>query len=212
MKNPEVVKRVYEKRLKFKGQSSPEKHFINLIKQNNFPVRYVGNGSFWVVGKNPDFKIIGEKKLIEVTDWGYRNRGEDYAKERSDHFAKYGFKTLVVFYRPRPREIIMPLNDIKTFIFNGAEIVNIRKARKGKKIVWNLHCEPHNNYFVNGLLSHNCFLEDSSIPVKDKILAKNNDKYKGIWFSFNSQYSFSHKNYDIFEDINEEPKTLFIGV
>ena len=54
-----------------------------------------------------------------------------------------------------------------------------------------------------------CFLEDSNIDVKDKIIAKNNNKYKDIWFSFNSQYSFSHKQYDLFEEISEEPKTLF---
>lgn len=57
-----------------------------------------------------------------------------------------------------------------------------------------------------------CFREDSNVIVKDKPLAKNVESYRDIWFSFNPQYSFSHKNYGVFENINEEPKTLFNGV
>jgi len=57
-----------------------------------------------------------------------------------------------------------------------------------------------------------CFLQDSDVSVNEKPLAKNNDKYCDLWFSFNSQYSWSYKRYDIFEDINEEPKTLFNGI
>jgi hypothetical protein len=64
----------------------------------------------------------------------------------------------------------------------------------------------------NWILCDWFFLEDSSVVVKNKPLAKNNDRYKDIWFSFNSQFSWSHKSYDIFEDINKEPKTLFIGI
>ena len=71
------------------------------------------------------------------------------------------------------------------------------------------YCRTTDNNFV---ILDWCFLEDSNIAVKDKPLAKNNDRYGNIWFSFNNLFSFSHKNYDIFEDINEEPKTLFNGV
>jgi len=38
---------------------------------------------------------------------------------------------------------------------NGLPIVEIRKISK-KVRVYNLHCEPYNNYFVNGILCHNC--------------------------------------------------------
>lgn len=53
-----------------------------------------------------------------------------------------------------------------------------------------------------------CYREDSQIAIKDKIMAKNNSKYLDIWFSFNSLFSFSHKNYDLFEGIYEEPKII----
>jgi hypothetical protein len=57
-----------------------------------------------------------------------------------------------------------------------------------------------------------CFLEDSNVPIGEKPLAKNNDKYCDLWFSFNAIHSWSHKQYDVFENINDEPKTLFNGI
>lgn len=39
-----------------------------------------------------------------------------------------------------------------------------------------------------------CYYEDSTIPIKDKPLAKNGgqkNSYKQVWFSFNSQYSWT---------------------
>lgn len=55
----------------FKGlQNRPtslEKQMIDFIKQHNLPYKYVGDGSFWIGRKNPDFiNINGGKKLIEV--------------------------------------------------------------------------------------------------------------------------------------------------
>ena len=71
------------------------------------------------------------------------------------------------------------------------------------------YCRETDN---NWIILDWCYREDSSVIVKDKIIAKNNEKYVDIWFSFNSQFSWSYQSYDIFEDINEEPKTLFNGV
>jgi len=71
------------------------------------------------------------------------------------------------------------------------------------------YCRETDNNFV---ILDWCFLEDSNILISEKKLAKNNDRYKDLWFSFNNLYSWSYKSYDIFEDINDEPKTLFNGI
>lgn len=209
MKDPKMVEKVYSERLKQDHLTVPEKDFILLCKENEFPVRFVGHGDYWVDGKNPDFKVNGMKKIIEVTNYGFLKRDEKWAKNRADFFEKRGHKALIVFYPSHKHEPMVSIDSIRNFIFNGAEIINIRKARKDRKTVWNLHCEPHNNYFVNGLLSHNCYNEDSKICIAEKPLAKDRQEYKEIWFSFNSQYSWSLKQYDLFKSIDCEPKVLF---
>lgn len=75
-----------------------EKKIINIIKRNNLPYKYTGNGDFWIGGKNPDFvNINGEKKLIEVGSSYWKNKSygsvDNYIKERSEHFAQYGWKS-----------------------------------------------------------------------------------------------------------------------
>ena len=57
---------------------------------------YVGNGGLLIDGKCPDFtNINGQKKLIEVYG-DYWHRMDD-PQERIDHFAKFGFQTLVLW-------------------------------------------------------------------------------------------------------------------
>lgn len=38
-----------------------------------------------------------------------------------------------------------------------------------------------------------CYLEDSRTPISEKPILKNNFPYKEIWFTFNNEYSWSHK-------------------
>jgi len=88
----------------FKGMenrpTSLEKEMIDLIKRNNLPYKYTGDGDFWIGKKNPDFvNINGEKKLIEIGCKYYKKRSdgsvESYIKNRSGHFAKYGWKSYI---------------------------------------------------------------------------------------------------------------------
>ena len=50
------------------------------------------------------------------------------------------------------------------------------------------HCESNNNYFVNGMLVHNCYWPNESIDFKKPW--KNAEKYFGIWGSWNSEFVF----------------------
>lgn len=66
--------------------------------------KFVGDHSFWIEGKNPDFvNTNGKKKIIEAFGiyWHGKTRTgqneEDHEKERIDHFLKYGFKTLIIW-------------------------------------------------------------------------------------------------------------------
>lgn len=66
--------------------------------------KYVGDGTFWINGKNPDFiNVNGQKKVIELFgDYWHSKRitglsKKKHLQKRINHFAKYGFKTLIVW-------------------------------------------------------------------------------------------------------------------
>lgn len=120
-------------RMMFKAQdrkpTRPENVLINLIKQNNLPFNYVGDGVIWFKGKthtyNPDFLSKNPKHIIEVFG-DYWHRPEIYAekdKKRIATYSKYGYKTLVIWqhelitntYGQQLSDIEI-INKIKTFI------------------------------------------------------------------------------------------------
>lgn len=94
-KNPEWVKK-WRVSIKIKP-TRPEKHLSKLLKEW-FPseYKYVGDFSFMIEGKNPDFmNINGQKKLIELFgDYWHRN---DDPEKRIRFFGQYGFNTLVIW-------------------------------------------------------------------------------------------------------------------
>lgn len=77
----------------------------------------------------------------------------------------------------------------KSIVLNGVKILEIEKLNKSME-VFNLHCEPHNNYFVNGLLSHNCYWPNK-LPIDKRPDLLDEPNYKDIWFSFNNEYSYA---------------------
>lgn len=77
-----------------------EIHLNNLLQQY-FPNewKYVGDGQIWIAGKNPDFfNCNGQKKLIELFgNFWHTKMARETKEQRVEHFAKYGFKTLIVW-------------------------------------------------------------------------------------------------------------------
>lgn len=75
---------------------------LNTITKN---FEYVGNFSFWIHGRNPDFIDKENKKIIEFfgSYWHsmeLRNdniSNEDHEKERINFFKKHDYKTLVIW-------------------------------------------------------------------------------------------------------------------
>lgn len=109
----------------FKGfelkPNKPEKIIIDLIKQNNFPFNYVGNGKLWFRGEthsfNPDFLSKNPKHIIELFGDYWHNR-EDYKKrdkERLETYNKYGYKTLVI-WEHELNNLKFVLNKIEAFV------------------------------------------------------------------------------------------------
>jgi len=79
--------------------TSLEKKFQEIVDKYNLPYRYVGNGNFFIERCNPDFiNTNNEKIAVEVYARYYKLRHdktiEEWKKERSGIFAKYGWKVI----------------------------------------------------------------------------------------------------------------------
>ena len=74
-----------------------EKRIDNLL-QKMFPSewKYVGDGQFWIAGKNPDFININGKKLIIEIFGNYWHEKEDESY-RINLFEKFGYNTIVLW-------------------------------------------------------------------------------------------------------------------
>jgi very-short-patch-repair endonuclease len=94
--NPNWKTKTIEAQLKglMKRPTSLEKRMLHIIKKNKLPYEYTGNGSFLIGWKNPDFvNVNGEKICVEVANTFHHD--ENYIKNRTEHFAKYGWKCIV---------------------------------------------------------------------------------------------------------------------
>lgn len=163
------------------GPSNIEKSLIRLIGEENLPITYVGDNQFIIDGKCPDFIVDGTKKIIEVYSptflYGDRLRDEDWVTSRREHFTKNGytchFLPLDRCVTKNTREYTLQL--LRNVIYNGSEILKIinsssrrqqhikalngsnENTPKGFVWVYNLKCEPYNNYvLLGGIISHNC--------------------------------------------------------
>jgi len=101
-KDEDYANKVIQNSLKglIKRPTSYEKKISDLCIEYNLPFIYTGNGTFLIGHKNPDF-INEEKKIaIEVYNDYFKIRDfgscKKYEKQRSEYFAKYGYKTLFI--------------------------------------------------------------------------------------------------------------------
>lgn len=103
MKRPNIASKVLESLCK--RPTKLEQQLIILIKQNNLPFKYVGNGEFIVGGRCPDFlNINGKKQIIEIFGryWHspiYRPTMSYKQTYRAtiEHYKKYGFGCLIIW-------------------------------------------------------------------------------------------------------------------
>jgi len=85
-----------------------EQRFINLCKKYNLPYKYVGDGSFWVKNRNPDFiNTNGEKKIVNINGiywhlWKHQKENPSLTKKDVEikemaHYEPYGFKSIIIW-------------------------------------------------------------------------------------------------------------------
>jgi len=73
-----------------------EQFLIDFFQANSLPFKYVGDGEFILGGKCPDFlNTDGQKSLIEL--FGRYWHPESDVAIRINHFAAYGFSTLIIW-------------------------------------------------------------------------------------------------------------------
>lgn len=151
-----------------KRPTSIEVMVMNITEEYNLPLEYVGNGKFWVGDKvdevrNPDFKVNGRKKVVEVYDSSMPGRDAKlWQIERSKHYPKYGYSCLFIDVHENTKNNI--IKELTSFCHNGAKIIKVEKLILGKYLgrgakkyfnTYNFHCEPCNNFVVNWVLTHN---------------------------------------------------------
>lgn len=87
-----------------------EDFLLNMLKELKiYNMKYVGDGSYWVDGKNPDFIDLEKSKIIEFFGDYYHgeefrkkehldfSNNDEHSKKRIDHFRKNGFECLVIW-------------------------------------------------------------------------------------------------------------------
>ncbi len=94
-RTPEAIARMLTRRT----PTSLEMKFQKIIDENGLPYRFVGDGSFMIGRKNPDFiNINGEKIAIEVYARYYKLRHaetvQEWKEERERVFKEYGWEAI----------------------------------------------------------------------------------------------------------------------
>lgn len=99
-KNEEFFKKMFKK-----FQIKPNKKellLFDIIKENNFPFNYVGDGQIIIGGKCPDFLSSNPKHIIELFGdyWHSKKPNIPYNQTEEgtiNHYNKYGYKTLIIW-------------------------------------------------------------------------------------------------------------------
>jgi len=144
-----------------------EKKLIELFQNYNINLRFVGDGQIWITSKgkhyNPDFINIQNKKIVEYYGGiGFFHSLEEIEK-RHDAYLNIGWDHLAILENELSSDQDKLIEKVKTFmgdVHNGWIISNIEIIKKEQKMI-NFHCEPNNNFFVNKILTHNSYPDNS---------------------------------------------------
>ncbi len=108
MKNPDTVRRVLSQVLSHKT-SAFEKNFRDWSQAQNLPLVHTGTGVMWIARRNPDFRVLDQKKAVELTQQmvfipnktkeEMTRTIENYGVPTICHYQKRKWQCLVVFLR-----------------------------------------------------------------------------------------------------------------
>ena len=192
-KNPMKKLEIREKMLKTRSltphfstkMSSLEIKTWNIIKDLGLQddIWYTGSGKFMLKDthskrvKVPDFKIHGQKKVIEsAIEYYYRPNLREYEQEMKELYSRNGYEVLVLDGNLEEK---IQKEKILNFVRNGLKIESIKKfsnlqtyqnskSTTREYTTINLHCHPHNNYLVRTtnttqtIVSHNCIFDNKN--------------------------------------------------
>lgn len=149
-----------------KRPSAPEQYIQTIIDEYQLPVWYCGDGKFWVKNRNPDFKVHGQKKVIEVYQkgaFGEMLRDDSWAPQKQQQWRERKYECLTLEVRSvacRHKSEIAA--QIQQFVSNGLVVRGIKPyTHRSSRTVFNLQTETE-NYFVRPtaytrfVLVHNC--------------------------------------------------------
>lgn len=164
----------YSKGLNLKPNKLEKK--LNEIIQDIIPGEFEFNGDYRlgvIVDRMiPDFvNVNGKKKVIDLFGDYWHEKQEE--QERIDRMKKKGWECLVI-WEHELKNIENVKNKIKTYLFNpNVELVKITEIKEvdysGK--VYNLQVQDNSNYFVYGILVHNCG-EGGILVTNDDMIAE----------------------------------------
>lgn len=165
----------------FNLPSDHEKKVIGILEELSISLKYVGDGSFLVGTKIPDF-INEEMKIAVELNINNNRKNNRYVKnyEREKYFLERGWRLIIVRSSDKEhiKEWLLP------FFSGGVKAYKVQSVNKialsPKKFVYNIETTPNNNYFANNILVHNCsyscafcfsyFQKSSNPAIKNKDL------------------------------------------
>jgi hypothetical protein len=104
MFDPEIAQRANTKRMLAELPSKVELRFSRWTKEHQLPISFRGNGLLWINRRNPDFRVLEQKKVIEITTSAVYDGMEkvdrtaaNYGLNTVAHYTKSQWQCLVIF-------------------------------------------------------------------------------------------------------------------
>lgn len=201
MKDPALAAKGFMSREDRGRKTGVEKRFE--IIAAGLPIEFVGDGSLPIQHKFPDFKVINQKKVIEV--WAAdalhaQDRDNDWKQKRAAIFEKEGYQTLFVAIEPGSKANTDEIRkEVSEFINNGEVVTSIEYVEKGSGAAWtrfagskfadtdvyNFEVDKYHTYVANSKIVHNCdtFFDDGDWLTFDEIEERIEDTIEQFYAS-----------------------------
>jgi 7-cyano-7-deazaguanine synthase in queuosine biosynthesis len=149
-----------------KHPNKQEAKLVKLFEENNIPLRFVGDGQIWMTSKgchmNPDFINIDQKKIVEFYGGiGFFHTLEEI-QQRHEKYTEINWSHLAIL-ETEMNDLEKVKNKVLNFLYevhNGWKIMDI-KIIDGEYEMLDFWCEPNNNFFINKMITHNSYPDNS---------------------------------------------------
>lgn len=96
-----------------------EEKLIKMFRENNIPLKFVGNGTFFIEGKNPDFVNVEWEKVLEYDSvFWHSSRPEGYDDLRNEVYRRNGWDLFIVTDDDLKNEKSL-INKIKSWFYQN---------------------------------------------------------------------------------------------